>query len=78
MGIYEQVPVYWIAQYLGAFLGSAIVYGIFFNAIDLADPNFTAATKGIFASYPNGVVSPSTTTLAFDQVFTETWNEMMT
>jgi len=28
------IPVYWAAQYLGAFLGAAIPYGVYYQIID--------------------------------------------
>jgi len=60
------LPVYWIAQYLGAFIGAAVLYGIYYDGI--SSVGFDDYTKGIFASYPNGVYNPSNITLAFDQV----------
>jgi len=51
------LPIYWIAQYLGAFFGAAIVFWVYHAAINNFDggtrfvegPN---ATAGIFATYP--------------------------
>ena len=30
-----QVPVYWCAQYLGAFIGAAVLYGIYADGINI-------------------------------------------
>merc|ERR1711862_33539 len=46
-----QVPVYWAAQSLGAFLASAILYGTYADFINhIGKEQMTA--RGIFASYP--------------------------
>ncbi len=60
------LPVYWIAQYLGAFLGAAVLYGVYYDGIKSV--GFNNETIGIFASYPNGNFNPSNITLSFDQV----------
>lgn len=63
------IPVYWTAQYLGAFLAALLVWAIYSDAILLAEPTgaYTAATRGIFASYPvEGKYS--TGVLAGDQI----------
>jgi glycerol uptake facilitator-like aquaporin len=57
-----------VAQYLGAFLGASVVYGIYYNAIMELGGGKTADTRGIFASYPTDANITSNTTLAFDQV----------
>lgn len=75
-----QVPIYWAAQYLGAFLASATLYGVYADAINEVDKNGIPGSAGIWASYPNGgaynsenedLLSdplPSTVTLFFDQL----------
>ena len=66
-----QVPVYMAGQYFGAFLASAVLYGVYAEAIQVAEKNsgnLTSATYGIFASYPNGEINPGGVTLAFDQI----------
>ena len=63
-----QVPIYILAQHLGAFLASAILYGIYFNGIDAAVKT-VPGTAGIFASYPTLAYPVTTATLAFDQLF---------
>jgi len=60
-----QVPVYWAAQYLGAFLASAILFGTYADYINDAGKN--VASAGIFASYPNGAFNLSTISLILDQ-----------
>ena len=66
-----QVPVYWLAQYLGALLGAAVLFGIYADAInayggkDFPTDGLSPGNAGIFASYPNAVASD--VTLIFDQ-----------
>ena len=63
-----------LGQYLGAFFGSAILYGVYSDLIGVvgqgkllvADNGTATATAGIFATYPYAGVS--TGTLLFDQV----------
>ena len=63
-----QVPIYMLAQYLGAFLAAAVLYGIYADGISAAGGKVDA-TVGIFASYPHGGDwTPSSVTLAFDQI----------
>merc|ERR1711973_404870 len=63
-----QVPVYILAQHLGAFLASAVLYGIYYNAMTMTpDGSFINGTAGIFASYP--IAGVSTASLVFDQLF---------
>lgn len=59
---FVQVPVYWIGQYLGAFLGAACAYGIYYDALNNFDGGDRSvvgenATAGIFATYPQQYVS---------------------
>uniref|UniRef100_A0A915IM87 Aquaporin-3 n=1 Tax=Romanomermis culicivorax TaxID=13658 RepID=A0A915IM87_ROMCU len=56
------LPLYWLAQYLGAFLGAAFVYAVYFDAIDRFDGGIRMttgynATAGIFATYPQEFLS---------------------
>jgi glycerol uptake facilitator-like aquaporin len=55
---------YFLAQYLGAFLGASLVFGVYNEAIDACEAveNGTCgghrsvpATAGIFATYPAGI-----------------------
>ena len=74
-----QVPIYMLAQYLGAFLAAAVLYGIYADGINGNDGR-VAGTAGIFASYPIShsitnstghtinVWEASSVTLAFDQI----------
>jgi len=62
---WKKVPVYMIGQYLGAFLGAAVVFGVYHDLIvSHAKGELTVtgevATAGIFATYPNGKVSTGT------------------
>jgi len=61
------VPVYMLAQFLGAFVAALTLRGIFNDAIHIVDKNLTSATYGIFASYPTSD-KISTATLALDQL----------
>lgn len=62
---WAKVPVYMLGQYLGAFVGSAVVFGVYRDLIDkFADGKLLVggktATAGIFATYPNGAVTTGT------------------
>lgn len=35
-----KVPVYWLAQLLGAFIASAVVYGIYYGKVELVVQRF--------------------------------------
>lgn len=69
---WKKVPFYIIAQFLGAFMAAACVFGVYHDAIDNFDggqrqvygPN---ATAGIFATYPQEFLSVSSGFA--DQVF---------
>ncbi|TRY60809.1 hypothetical protein DNTS_003147 [Danionella cerebrum] len=55
---WRKFPVYFLSQTLGAFLGSGIIFGMYFDAIqDYGQGSFTVvgdnATAGIFATYPS-------------------------
>jgi len=61
---WKKLPVYMLAQYLGAFTGAAVVYLVYFEAISnydggvrVVDPSNMTATAGIFATYPAGYLS---------------------
>ena len=60
-----KVPVYMIAQYLGAFCGAAVVFGVYNDQIHaFAKGDLLVSgdlqTAGIFATYPNPNVSTAT------------------
>ena len=60
------LPIYWAAQYLGAFLAAAVLYGTYADGINnVIGTNFTDGAAGIFASYPNTV--SGSVTLVMDQ-----------
>ena len=60
------LPIYWAAQYLGAFLGAAVLYGTYADGINnVLGKNFTDGSAGIFASYPNP--ASGNVTLVMDQ-----------
>jgi len=67
-----QMIVYMLAQYLGAFVGAACVYGTYIDALNNYDGGNRSvigptATAGIFATYPSPFL---TTGLGFwDQIF---------
>ena len=55
-----KVPVYMAGQYLGAFCGSAVVFGVYHDLIDLVGKGKLlvigeGATAGIWATYPYSV-----------------------
>jgi len=63
-----KVPVYMAGQYLGAFMGAAVVFGVYHDLISKVDPNLTL-TEGIFATYPFAMANPiKTGYLLFDQI----------
>ena len=55
---WRKVPHYMLAQFLGAFAGAALVYGVYFEALHEVEDKFydgerlVNATAGIFATYP--------------------------
>ena len=61
------LPIYWAAQYLGAFIAAAVLYGTYADGINvvLGGANVTTGAAGIFASYPNE--ASETVTLVMDQ-----------
>jgi len=60
-----QVPVYMIAQYVGAFTASAVLYGNYYKF--MGGDNFAnGSASGIFTSYPNKDIT-NTWILAYDQ-----------
>jgi len=64
---WRQFPITVLAQFLGAFVGAAVVYGHYVAAIDWYSgyharilPPAAKATASIFASYPQSFASRST------------------
>ena len=64
-----QVPVYLAAQHLGAFLASAVLYGIYYDGIKVLKASYVPNAAGIFASYPGSLYELTVPTLVFDQLF---------
>ncbi len=64
-----ELPVYWAAQYLGAFTGAGIVYGIYFDLLSWENDHGVSekTLAGYFATYPSGF-DPTYVTLSFDQM----------
>lgn len=63
---WRRFPIYFIAQVLGAFVGSGIVYANYINAIDFVEgpgirtvPPAENATAGIFCTYPQAFLTKS-------------------
>ncbi|XP_063599911.1 aquaporin-3-like isoform X4 [Penaeus indicus] len=56
-----KVPVFVIAQYLGAFLASSVLYAVYLNALDAFEAERTLATAGIFATYPGAMTAANGT-----------------
>jgi aquaglyceroporin related protein len=61
---WRRFPVYFIAQVLGAFVGSGIVYANYISAIDFVEghnirtvPPAANATAGIFCTYPQAYLT---------------------
>ncbi|KFD57351.1 putative aquaporin-9 [Trichuris suis] len=68
---WKLLPAYWIGQYFGAFIASAIVYGVYSGAFDKFDQGTRmvggpTATASIFATYPMDHVTTGQT--FFDQI----------
>lgn len=67
-----KVPIYWLAQYLGAFFGAACVYLVYYDALNNFDGGHRTVvgvngTAGIFGTFPQPYVS---TLIGFvDQVY---------
>ncbi len=60
---WRKVPLYWIAQITGAFLGAALVYALYYNVIDdyMATHHLTragGAAAGVFFTAPGHAVTP--------------------
>ncbi|XP_045129912.1 aquaporin-7-like isoform X1 [Portunus trituberculatus] len=60
---WQKVPVYIVAQYLGAFIASALVYGVYLNALDGFEAERTLATAGIWATYPGAITARNGTVI---------------
>ena len=62
---WRKVPIYWLAQLLGAFFGAFITYGVYANAIDAFEGygvRTVSKTAGLFGTFPlayatNGALS---------------------
>ncbi|XP_066984341.1 aquaporin-9-like isoform X1 [Macrobrachium rosenbergii] len=54
---WAKVPVYMVAQYLGAFFASCMVYAVYLNALDAFEPEKSLATAGIWATYPGAMTN---------------------
>ncbi|XP_073234831.1 aquaporin-7-like [Porites lutea] len=59
---WKKVPVYWTAQVLGAFVASACVYGVYYDALNEFDGGVRhvlgpKGTAGIWATYPQPFLS---------------------
>ncbi|XP_066922144.1 aquaporin-9-like [Clytia hemisphaerica] len=60
----SKLPVYWIAQFLGSFMASALCFGLYKDLIYLHDGSsidLTLGTAGIFSTYPHDGVGKGTT-----------------
>ena len=52
---WRKVPIYWLAQILGAWIGALLVYANYFHAIDLFEGGSgvrTLSPAGLFGTYP--------------------------
>jgi MIP family channel proteins len=70
----KRVPFYWLAQYLGAFIGSLLVFGIYYERITMEAKDGMNASEGHYKMMPVGnifVTNPhgKLMTCFLDQVF---------
>ncbi|XP_040582079.1 aquaporin-9 [Lepeophtheirus salmonis] len=67
---WKLVPIYMIAQYIGAFLASGTLFGVYRDGIIFVEGGYnkTEKTQGIFASYPSADINASVASLCFDQI----------
>jgi aquaporin-9 len=55
---FRKVPLYMIAQYIGAFLGSVVVFYVYRNALtEFEGEAFSITSAGIWATYPQSFLS---------------------
>lgn len=54
---WRKVPGYVVSQVLGAFVGSLMIYTMYYQFIHLGDPHKTAATSIIFHTHPNQYIN---------------------
>ncbi|ELT97593.1 hypothetical protein CAPTEDRAFT_125390 [Capitella teleta] len=59
---WKKLLPYWLAQYLGAFAGAAVVYGVYYDALNAFDGGVRQVdgingTAGIWATYPKEFLS---------------------
>ena len=62
-----RLPVYWAAQFLGAFVAASVLFGVYNDGIMYDLQGRDLASAGIFASYPANE-NINIATLIFDQV----------
>jgi MIP family channel proteins len=56
-----KVPVYMAGQYLGAFAGAAVVYGLYYDLLKHQEHHLEVPKyAGIFATYPNKDINSGT------------------
>lgn len=54
---WSKLALYWAAQFIGAFLGAAVVYATYYPALQGSKfGGFGSSTRGIFATYPQPYV----------------------
>ena len=46
-----KVPIYIMAQLLGAWMGGLLIYANYYHAIKIVDPDLTRATASLFTTY---------------------------
>lgn len=52
---WKKVPIYWLVQLLGAFVGAFITYGLYANALDAFEGygvRTVSKTAGLFGTFP--------------------------
>ncbi|KAB7506263.1 Aquaporin-10 [Armadillidium nasatum] len=58
---WQKVPIYMVAQYLGAFSASVFVYAVYISALNSYETTRSLSTAGIWATYPGTMVNANGT-----------------
>lgn len=55
---WKKVPIYWFAQVAGCTLGGLCILGLYWNALELADPTKTQDTASLLTTFPQAFLEP--------------------